>query len=133
MRNWWIDTCLEMASLDVIDSVFVDKILNPGIDGNLYDVNGDLANNYVSMLNDLYNELPDNKLLVGNTLRNEHVGAVRALMEIMEGSYIEPWDIMNSGQSEADAIAMSIQLMREALQKGKMINLQTNSSYGTEK
>ena len=53
MRNWWIDTCLEMASLDVIDSVFVDKILNPGIDGNLYDVNGDLANNYVSMLNDI--------------------------------------------------------------------------------
>jgi hypothetical protein len=132
MRNWWIDTCVEMANLDVIDGVFVDKITNPDANGNLFDTDDNLANNYVKMLSDLNDELPANKLLVGNTLRNEREGGARALMEIMDGSYLERWDIASSEQSNADAIAVSIQLMREALLKGKMINLQTNPSYNTD-
>jgi hypothetical protein len=132
MRNWWIDTCVTMASLDVIDGVFIDKITNPDVNGDLYDTDENLANNYVSMLNDLNDQLPANKLLVGNTLRNERSGGARALMEIMDGSYLERWDKVSSEQSKANAIAMSIQLMREALQKGKMINLQTNPSYNTD-
>ncbi|KGL62193.1 putative glycoside hydrolase [Polaribacter sp. Hel1_85] len=132
MRNWWVDTCVTMANLDVIDGVFVDKITNPDANGDLYDTDENLANNYVKMLSDLNDELPANKLLVGNTLRNEREGGARALMEIMDGSYLERWDIASSEQSTADAIAVSIQLMREALQKGKMINLQTNPSYNTD-
>ncbi|GAA3651188.1 putative glycoside hydrolase [Flavivirga jejuensis] len=132
MRNWWIDTCVDMANLDVIDGVFVDKIINPDNNGDLYDVNGNPINNYVSMLSDLNDKLPSNKLLVGNTLRNERSGGVRALMEIMDGSYLERWDFPSKNQSDANAIALSIQLMREALHKGKMINLQTNPSYSTE-
>ena len=50
----------------------------------------------------------------------------------MDGSYLERWDIASSEQSNANAIAVSIQLMREALQKGKIINLQTNPSYNTD-
>lgn len=132
MRNWWVDTCVNMANLDVIDGIFVDKITNPDINGDLYDTNGDLVNNYVTMLSDLNDQLPPNKLLVGNTLRNERVGGTRALMEIKDGSYMERWDFPSSNQSNPDAIAVSIQLMREALQKGKMINLQSNPSYSTE-
>lgn len=132
MRTWWIDTCVDMANLSVIDGVFVDKVSNPDSNGNLYDTNGDLANNYVKMLSDLNDQLPANKLLVGNTLRNERAGGVRALMEIMDGSYMERWDFPSSGQSDAEAIAVSIQLMREALQKGKMINFQTSPSASTD-
>ena len=50
----------------------------------------------------------------------------------MDGSYLERWDIASGEQANADSIAVSIQLMREALQKGKMINLQTNPSYNTD-
>jgi hypothetical protein len=51
----------------------------------------------------------------------------------MDGSYLERWDIASREQANADAIAVSIQLMKEALPKGKMINLQTNPSYNTAK
>ncbi|NRD20683.1 T9SS type A sorting domain-containing protein [Winogradskyella eckloniae] len=129
MRNWWINTCVNMANLDVIDGVFVDKITNPNENGDLYNTNGALANNYVTMLSDLNDQLPSDKLIVGNTLRNEREGGNRALMEIMDGSYIERWDFPSTDQSRADAIAVSIQLMREALQKGKMINFQSSPSY----
>ena len=132
MRKWWIDTCVAMANLEVIDGVFVDKITNPDLNGDLFDANGNLVNNYVSMLSALNDQLPAHKLLVGNTLRNERAAGARALMEVMDGSYLERWNLPSSGQSNADAIALSIQLMREALQKGKMINLQTNPSYSSD-
>ena len=132
MRDWWIDTCLEMANLDVIDGVFIDKVVNPDNNGDVFDENGNPSNNYTRMLRDLYNQLPSNKLLVGNTLRNERAGGSRALMEITDGSYMERWDFPSSGQSDAEALAVSIQLMREALQKGKMINFQTSPDSATE-
>lgn len=133
MRDWWIDTCLEMANLDVIDGVFVDKVVNPDVNGDVFLGDGTTpSNNYTRMLSDLYNQLPPNKLLVGNTLRNERAGASRGLMEIMDGSYMERWDFPSTGQTNADAIAVSIQLMREALQKGKMINFQTSPDSATE-
>jgi hypothetical protein len=132
MRNWWIDTCLEMSNLDVIDGVFIDKIVNPDNNGDVFNSNGTPKNNYTKMLSDLYNQLPSNKLLVGNTLRNERAGGSRALMEITDGSYMERWDFPSSGQSDTEALAVSIQLMREALQKGKMINFQTSPDSATE-
>ena len=72
-----------MAKLDVIDGVFVDKITNPDVNGDLYDTDENLANNYVKMLSDLNDELPANKLLVGNTLRNERSGGAR----VAHGNY----------------------------------------------
>ena len=132
MREWWIDTCVKMAELDVIDGVFIDKVVNPDENGDVLNADGSPVNNYTKMLKDLNDQLPDDKLLVGNTLRNERAGGSRGLMEIMDGSYIERWDFPSTGQSDAEAITVSIQLMREALQKGKMINFQTSPDSATE-
>lgn len=116
----------------MIDGVFIDKVVNPDANGDVLDESKNPVNNYTRMLRDLYTQLPDNKLLVGNTLRNERAGGSRGLMEISDGSYMERWDFPSSGQSDAEALAVTIQLMREALLKGKMINFQSSPDSSTE-
>lgn len=126
MRNWWLAEALKMARHPMIDGVFLDK--NFGDYATLYNANGNPNDHYTDMLVKLNDSVPEGKLIVGNTLRNERDNGSRAWMEISDGSYLERWSMFNrnvSGQTEADAICVSIQLMREALLKGKMINFQT--------
>jgi len=127
MRNWWIDTALGMATDPNIDGVFLDKVL--GNEGAYFDETGKPVTDYIDMMSSLYAQLPADKLLIGNTLRNERSGGNREHMHYMDGSYLERWDFRNRDvspiQTETEAMHASIQLMREALSKGKMINFQT--------
>ena len=131
MRDWWVKAALGMVSNPVIDGVFVDKVHETS--GELF-AGGVPASDYLSMLVALDEHLPEGKLHTGNTLRNSRKNGNRSYMQIMEGSYLEGWASpdpdSSTPQSTADAIAVSIQLMREALAKGKIIMFKTagNSS-----
>jgi hypothetical protein len=135
MRDWWVDTALDMVTNDVIDGVFIDAInKTPSeAEGALY-TNGVPATDYMLMADALAQNMPSNKLLIANALRNEAPNGHRTHMTYLDGSYLERWDFPMSGtsQSDADAIAVSIQLMREALSKGKMINLQSGPPDGDD-
>jgi hypothetical protein len=89
-------------------------------DGRLTDGEGHVRS-YVG----LFRAAPANSLLIGNTLRNERDGGSREVMNIFSGSYVERWERPSrfepSLQTVADARVASIQLMREAALKGKIL------------
>jgi hypothetical protein len=133
LRDWWVDTALNMASNELIDGVFIDAIAKTPseTEAPLY-VDGLPATDYMLMAEGLSQGMPPGKMLVGNALRNETSNGQRTHMTYLDGSYLERWYIPMSGtsQEDADAIAVSIQLMREALSKGKMINFQSGPPDG---
>jgi len=128
LREWWVELPTTIVTDENIDGVFIDKITEAAFD-NLYE-NGAPVNGYVEMLEQLHDEMPDDKILIGNILRGERNNGNRAVMEFFDGSYLERWDFPGDiefpEQTKADAIVLSIQLMREALAQGKLINFQTN-------
>jgi len=136
LREWWIKLPLEVAEDDNIDGVFVDKMGFGNFD-TIFDDAGNPAYNYIDMINNLWEGLPEGKLLMGNALRNEFSNGNRSIMEIMDGSYLERWnfvlrDFDSPAQNTADATAVSIQLMREAAAQGKFITLQTDATTFTD-
>jgi len=124
LRDWWIKAPIEAMQYDVLDGVFIDKVVS----GAFKDVfpNGNPANNYVKMLEDLYNAMPEGKKVIGNIIRTERTNSNRGLMEVADGSYMERWAFPGTALNEAEATAISIQAMREALSKGKEIHFQTS-------
>lgn len=124
LRDWWIQTPLDALQSDVIDGVFIDKVVY-GAFKDIYP-NGEPVNNYVRMLTDLYNAMPKGKKVIGNIIRTERTNSNRALMEVADGSYMERWAFPGTALDEAEATAISIQAMREALSKGKEIHFQTS-------
>ncbi|MFC1765938.1 putative glycoside hydrolase [Planctomycetota bacterium] len=134
MRDWWVRTTVNMASESVIDGVFVDKVTQspPSMI-----VNDEPASDFTRMQLALREGLPAGKLMLGNTLRNERANGNRAHLEIQDGSYMERWHMPNRNsqpaQSEADAVAVSLQLMREALSKGKIILFKTSGPESSPK
>ncbi|MCH6259019.1 putative glycoside hydrolase [Puniceicoccaceae bacterium K14] len=132
LREWWVDTALEMAQHPDIDGVFADKV--HGKDGLFFDQFGEPESDYIDMLDTLAMVIPEDKTYVGNTLRNERPGGNREHMIYFDSSYFERWEVtnksVNPAQSTAEAIAVSIQLAREALSKGKIVNLQTGPPDG---
>ena len=130
MRDWWVyDSALPTVLNHAIDGIFYDKC---GHSEYLYDGNGDPADNYIEMLDTMDQELPSGKLVMGNTLRNERGNGSRDLMRILEGSYLERWNLPlgGYGQTTADAICVSMQLMMEASEKGKFICFKTGDNSG---
>ncbi len=133
MRHWWVyDAGLPTILNDVIDGVFYDKC---GWGDYIFDEQGNPVSNYIDMLTTLGSHLPPGKLVMGNTLRNERGNGSRDLMRILQGSYLERWMLGQGGkgQTRADAICVSMQLMLEATHKGKIILFRTgeNSAAST--
>jgi hypothetical protein len=125
LRDWWVRRAAEAAKHPAIDGIFVDKATDSNYelvdeDGKLTDGEGHVRS-YVS----LFRAAPKNSLIIGNTLRNERDGGSREVMNIFSGSYVERWERPSrfdpSLQSVADARVASIQLMREAALKGKIL------------
>ena len=129
MQQWWLDTALGMVRDANIDGLLLDKVGGGG--ESLVNERDELkgSSSYVNTLIELSRRMPGGKLLLGNTLRNERPNGNREIMRISNGSYLERWRLPARGtkprQSEAEAICVSIQLMREALAKGKIIMLQS--------
>ncbi|MDF7800408.1 putative glycoside hydrolase [Pontiellaceae bacterium B1224] len=137
MRDWWVnEAALPMIlhepinGVDPIDGVFTDKCLVPTT-GYFFDGNGDPVDDYIGTQYALEQVLEANgKLMVGNFIRNERHNGGREYMRFYDGSYLERWNYpySGSGQSVADAVCASIQLMREASSKGKMIFFKTGEN-----
>jgi hypothetical protein len=125
LRDWWAKRAADAAKHPAIDGIFIDKASDESAelvdeDGNLTDGTGHVRS-YVG----LFRAAPKNALIIGNTLRNERDGGSREVMNIFSGSYIERWERPSrfdpSLQTVADARVASIQLMREAALKGKIL------------
>ncbi|MDF7806653.1 putative glycoside hydrolase [Pontiellaceae bacterium B12219] len=137
MRDWWVnDAALPMIlhesinGVAPIDGVFCDKCLVPTT-GYFFDGNGDPVDEYIGTQYRLAQALEvNNKLMVGNVIRNERHNGGREYMRFYDGSYLERWNFpySDSGQSTADAVCASIQLMREASSKGRMIFFKTGEN-----
>jgi hypothetical protein len=129
MRTWWVDFPAKIATDANIDGVFVDNMRSADED-QLF-VDGKPSTDYLTMINALWESMPDDKLLMGNALRNEFNNGNRAVMEILDGSYLERWSMSCDDdlpvQTTADAMSVSIQLMREALAQGKFVAFQTTA------
>ncbi|MDF7823562.1 putative glycoside hydrolase [Pontiellaceae bacterium B12227] len=128
LRDWWVNVALTMASDENVDGVFIDvpKASNP----HFYDENGDPQTDSTLMYDALRAGMPANKMLVGNSLRVSDANGHRQSMECFDGSYLENWhytygyfESLDDDHTEGDIIGTSIQLMREAVARGKMINM----------
>jgi hypothetical protein len=125
MSKWWVDTATRITARPEVDGVFVDKA-----GSNFKYINDDgqfespLADSDRSYYN-LWSQVVPGTLLIGNTLRNEREGGSRGFMQILSGSYLERWDLPYGSspiaQTDAEAKCVSIQLMREAALKGKIL------------
>ena len=125
LRQWWIRRAAEAMQRPYIDGVFIDKATDRNFelvdeDGRMTDGEGHVRS-YVG----LFRAAPKNSLIIGNTLRNERDGGSREVMNIFSGSYVERWErpsrFAPSLQTVADSRVSSIQLMREAALKGKIL------------
>ena len=128
VQDWWVNQMLTMANEPNIDGVFIDK-MGDGDNGINFNTDGSPANGYTNMIYNLYNQMPPNKMVIGNSLRNERNNGNRQSMSMLDGSYLERWDFPNKdfNQSDAEAKQVAIQLCQEALAKGKMINFRTEA------
>ena len=125
LRTWWVRRAAEAIERPCIDGIFIDKATDRGFE--LIDEDGRLTNGegHVRSYVDLFRTAPTTALLIGNTLRNERDGGSREVMNLFSGSYIERWERPSrfepSLQTIADSRVSSIQLMREAALKGKIL------------
>jgi hypothetical protein len=124
VNDWWVALLVDMVSQPEIDGVFIDKGRS----------NFEFINQYREYVapetgtSRAYYEITQQTpvgIIISNSLRYERADGNRRMMEIMTGSFIERWDFIYSkspiAQTEAEAISMSIQLMREAAVKGKIL------------
>ena len=130
VRDWWVNTALDLAEDPNIDGLFIDlaSTSNP----YFYDSFGEPTDANAKMFDAVRKGMPATKMLVGNALSNEHINGNRQVMEVFDGSYLERWDFPSRNSlfnaTEADSIVNSIQMMREALSLGKLINIQSPPS-----
>ena len=125
MSEWWVDLAAYMVSQPEVDGVFIDKA---NTDGSFINKDGQfeapVSGSSRSYYN-LWNQVSAGTLVIGNALRNEREGGNRASMQLFSGSYIERWERPYGdspiAQTVADARCVSIQLMREAALKGKIL------------
>jgi len=136
MRDWWINAIADITSYDQIDGIMVDKVVDKIMVSSAYNSNGEPRTDYLLMLDDAGKALPSGKLYLGNSLRNEREYAGRPYMEFMDGSYLERWNMfsrnISPNQGVPEAVAVSLQLMREALKKGKIILFKTEPDGTTQ-
>jgi len=112
MRQWWLDVALDMATNANIDGLFIDQVAQEWRDEY-----------HEKMVIDLANDLPSDKLLVGNTLRQKNDNGSRDRLSYMDGSYMENWHVGPQWQPKSERLSVSIQLAREALLRGKRLIL----------
>jgi len=125
MREWWIRSCMDFLKSDegqYFDGVFIDSVawMRESVHPDQYQMVVDLGS---ALKNDPGTA---NKLYVGNALRqNQHNGS-RDKFSFMDASYMENWRRLLGGQPKWQGLAVTIQLAREALWKGRIIMLNSN-------
>ena len=121
-RQFWVDVMLNGLADPNVNFGFVDKTIK--LPSPFYDASGVPNDGFAKSLDLLYQSLPEDKFLIGNTLRNESDGGNRSAMQVYDGSYLERWSQPHKDfdeQTESEALAVTIQMAREALSKGKII------------
>ena len=127
LRDWWVESTLRLAEDPNIDGLFIDV---PSVETTyFYDSFGEPIGGNAIVFDAIREAMPANKMLVGNSLGSEYINGHRELMEVFDASYFERWSFIGGeslyDKTEADTVATTIQLMREALSLGKMVNFQT--------
>lgn len=126
-RQWWASKALDLMDDPNIDGLFVDAVGRES--SRFYGVNGKPSTQVFEMLDEVRRNRPPEKMLVVNALKYYLPNANRQFLECFDGAYLEKWNLSAKvglgGEMSAQAIHSSIQYMKEALSRGKMINMQT--------
>mmetsp|Transcript_38536 Transcript_38536/g.43169 ORF Transcript_38536/g.43169 Transcript_38536/m.43169 type:complete len:1130 (+) Transcript_38536:207-3596(+) len=112
MREWWKKTAVDLVSETVFDGIFIDKTADP---------RDEMTDGHRQMITELANELPSDKVYIGNALRQMSMNGARDRLSYMDGSYMENWTQGIVSQEMSEIVTVSIQLAREALSKQKMV------------
>ncbi|MDF7806329.1 putative glycoside hydrolase [Pontiellaceae bacterium B12219] len=142
-RDWWVASGLAVAMNSAVDGVFLDTLDN--WEGRYFNDDGSTVTEYSSywkyghtdMVNELVKQLPSSKLMIGNggTYNHEPNGG-REWLRILDGTYTEAWERVNSesipAQTQADGTAINMQLLREAAVKNKTILFRSSPDHNTQ-
>lgn len=126
LRKWWVDHCVEVASHDEIDGIFLDgniKALEPGYlrreigQGRKQKV----ADGYQLMMKDLQDKIPADKIILANIIRARLTDSGLSYMEYFDGSYLEGIETPAGGLTRVEYLAKGINAIQRAARNGKII------------
>ena len=118
MRNWWKNYGLDRANHPSSDGVFTDNTISRECDNGTCDLE---ATDKSIMVKELAQSVPDEKLDIGNYLRNMIDGGNRFRMRDADGSYFENIHFAPGVDDKLEPIIVSMQLAREASWKKKVV------------
>jgi hypothetical protein len=126
LREWWVDHCVDMASHNYIDGIFIDgniKALEPGFLGNVIGKEKKLqvVTGYDQTMKELDEKIGDGKLLIANLIRARLPQSGLDYINYMDGSYIEGFESPANGLSKVEYIAKGIDAIQQAARNGKII------------
>lgn len=128
MRDWWVKFGLTMANHPSSNGVFTDNTISRECDRKKSDwENGNAAacdletTDKSVMVRDLAQAVPDDRLDIGNYLRNMVDGGNRFRMKDADGTYFENTHFSPDTGNKLEPIIVSMQLAREASWKKKLV------------
>ncbi len=126
LRKWWVDHCVDMATYDEIDGLFLDgniKALEPAFLGKELGVERkqEVAEGYAIMMQDLKNRVPSDKLLVANIIRARLDNSGLDYLQYFDGSYLEGIESQANGLTRLEYLTKGIAAVQQAAREGKII------------
>lgn len=126
LRKWWVDHCVEMASHDEIDGIFLDgniKALEPGY--LRLEIGADrkqkVTEGYELMMQDLKDRVPADKILLANVIRARLTDSGLSYLKYFDGSYLEGIETPAGGLTRVEYLAKGIDAVQKAARDGKIV------------
>ncbi|WP_234952639.1 putative glycoside hydrolase [Rhodopirellula baltica] len=126
VRRWWVDHCVEMASHDEIDGIFLDgniKALEPAyLRAEIgAEKKQEVTDGYFLMMQDLKDRIPPHKMLLANVIRARLTDSGLDTMRYFDGSYLEGIESQANGLTRVEYLAKGIDAVQSAARQGKII------------
>ncbi|WP_261341342.1 putative glycoside hydrolase family 15 protein [Rhodopirellula bahusiensis] len=126
LRRWWVDHCVEVASHDEIDGIFLDgniKALEPAyLRGEIgAKRKQEVTDGYSLMMQVLKDRIPANKMLLANVIRARLPDSGLDTMRYFDGSYLEGIESQTNGLTRVEYLAKGIDAVQKAARQGKII------------
>ncbi|MGJ8634052.1 MAG: putative glycoside hydrolase [Luteolibacter sp.] len=126
LRDWWLGNAKEVCDDPNVDGVFLDgvvKVLEPGYLKR--DIGAEkkkaVENGYHRMMDDLRKVLEPEKLMVSNALRARFPDSGLGGMKVVDGSYIEAFEVTVGKMAKKDYVAKGMEAFQTAARGGALI------------
>jgi len=131
VKAYWLNNAITHANSPYIDGIFIDasyKVLTGFMKHKkVGQAKRDaLKAGYYDMMEELKNEIGDNKLIISNILRvrpDPELENGRKLLPYTDGSYIETFEHPSFGMSYEDYLAEGIATVQQSAREGNIIAL----------